>query len=308
MTTKIYRKSLRKIITEFNVKVGKSKPQVITLRDLNEFQSLINAAEKDANTIVKTRLEQEMYLFYLSLQCLTSISLVLYNETDAQDSVFLEDWLSVDGDPNPNFVLRNIVVQIVNYSLAIGTLIEDGLDYPARAILKTNNELIWQLLILLSDRAVFKNYCQFDTEEQSIKKWQKLFAKGKIVEHIEKLEANLGLPKEYLKDLKLWRKDAQAFYEKSLLHSFTATHAGAFSLDFDNHEPSSAILGTASATSIKTLEHINFQLWYCIVLFFNVLEDMCKYKIPLENEFWYRASVCKECVMVLFLETYHSDS
>ena len=308
MTTKTYRTTLRKIITEFNLKVEKPKSQAITLRDLNEFRSLINTTEKDARATVKTRLEQEMYLFYLSLQCLTSISLVLYDETGTQDSVFPTDWVSSDGDPNPNFVLRNIVVQIVNYSLAIGTLIEDGLDYPARAILKTNNELIWQLLILLSDRAIFKNYCQFDTEEQSIKKWQKLFAKGKIVEHIEKLELNLGLPKENLKDLKLWRKDAQSFYDKALSHSFTATHAGAFSLDFDNHEPSSAILGTASATSIKTLEHINFQLWYCIVLFFNVLEGVCEYNIPLENEFWYRASVCKECVMVLFLETYHNES
>lgn len=308
MTTKTYRSSLRKIITEFNLKAGKLKPHAITLRELNQFQSLIAATEKDARSIVKTRLEQEMYLFYLSLQCLTSISLALYDETGSHNSVFPIDWVSVDGVPDPNFVLRNIIVQIVNYSLAIGTLIEDGLDYPARAILKTNNELIWQLLILLSNRTIFKNYCQYETEEQSLKKWQKLFAKGKIVEHIEKLEANLGLPKEYLKDLKLWRKDAQSFYDEALLHSFTATHARAFSLDFDNHEPSSAILGSASATSIKTLEHINYQLWYCIVLFFKVLDGNCNYKIPLENELWYRASVCKECVMVLYLETYHNDS
>jgi len=248
-----------------------------------------------------------MYLFYLSLQCLTSISLVLYDESDSHDSVFPIDWVSVDGNPDANFVLKNIVVQIVNYSLAIGTLIEDGLDYPARAILKTNNELIWQLLILLSNREIFKNYCKYETEEQSLKKWQKLFAKGKIVEHIEKLETDLGLPKEYLEDLKLWRKDAQSFYDKAQLHSFTATHARAFSLDFDNHEPSSAILGSASATSIQTLEHINYQLWYCIVLFFKVLEGICHYKIPLENELWYRASVCKECVMLLYLETYHKE-
>ncbi len=307
MTTKQYRKSLRKVIAEFSSKVGRSKPHIITLRELNQFQSLIAAAEKDARIIVKTRLEQEMYLFYLSLQCLTSISLVLYDEAGTQNPIFPRDWVNVDGDPEPNFVLRNIVVQIVNYSLAIGTLIEDGLDYPARAILKTNNELIWQLLILLSDRTVFRHYCQFDTEEQSLKKWKKLFAKGKIVEHIEALEANLGLPKEHLQDLKLWRKDAQSFYDQALLHSFTATHARAFSLDFDDHAPSSAILGAASATSIKTLEHINYQLWYCIVLFFNVIEGICKYKIPMDNELWYRASICKECVMALYLETYHND-
>ena len=171
--------------------------------------------------------------------------------------------------------------------------------------------MVWtvgQLLVLMADRSIFQDYCQCETEEESIKKWYLLFANGKLSARIEIMEAQLGLPQQYLDDLKLWRREAQQFYYKSVMHSFSTIRTGAFSLDFDDDEMRSAILGSASATSIKTLEHINFQLWYCIVLFFKVLENLNGFKVPLNNQLWYRASVCKECVMFLFLDTYHGEN
>ena len=136
MSIRSYRQSLRKIIAEFNTKMAVPAGQGMTLKELNQFRSYINSVEKDARKVVKNKLEQEMYLFYLSLQCLTSISLVFYEEQKMAPPVFPVDWINKRGEPNPNFVIRNIIVQIVNYSLAIGTLIEDGLD--SRAIIGVN--------------------------------------------------------------------------------------------------------------------------------------------------------------------------
>ena len=294
-----YRKAISLHLRKFN-KINKPKyGHTVTLSTIDSFKTLPRACEQESKKTTKEHLEDELFLSYLSLECLTWISLGIIPLEDKKPPIFLNEHLKITNLPNSNLIVRNLITQITNYSLSIVSLVERGLDNPARALLRTTNELIWQTLVLLSDKNIFEEYSKAHDPEQANKIWHALFAKGKLNKKMEGLESRLGLSDEILQKMKNWRIQNQKFLSQAVHHSFLATNVGAFSEDFESDFSSLALLGRASSSSKTTLKYLNHELCYFIIQFFSIIENIYKIELDLKKNYWYWAKATKECIIIL---------
>jgi len=181
-------------------------------------------SRKEAVQSSSTHFERELSLCYLHILTFSMMSLGI--DLKKRKTLPIDpNWLGRNGTaPNPNFILQSMLVQVVNYSLAIIHLVEDGLDNPARCVLRALNELASQCIVLLSDRDQLATYASAHTADEAKSVWYKLLAKkGKLKKSLSKLELQLGIPEQIVPDLKVVREQIDLEYSQAVHHSYSST-------------------------------------------------------------------------------------
>ena len=146
------------------------------------------------------------------------------------------------------------------------------MDNSARALMRVTDELIWQSLVIISDQGHMREYVKAKTPGEANDTWQRLFGRGKLVRKIENLEKDFGFDDEYLGSMTKWRREAMAYYSQGVHHSYVATVVGLYSLGLDEKTAGHGIFGAPKVGLRGTINHLNFQLFYFINFFYEILE------------------------------------
>jgi hypothetical protein len=292
-------KEIRRLISDV-FKVGrKNFPDAsheISLKQLDEMSSVLGEFRREANNHAASYLQGGLSTAYLSILALTVTCFAV--GPDNSDPPIPKDWLDASGKPDPNQVLPNLLLQIVNYLLAIVRLVEDGLDNPARCVLRALNELSGQFLILCSERAKLSAYARTTTPAEAKQIWYELFAKKNGLEKsLRELESRIGLPSAFAAQMRSYREEMNGLHSQAVHHSFNATIIGAYAGDFQEEERLHfALLGKASRASRLTLESLNTTLSYTFLMFLRIIEKLHGFDIPRENKLWREVLLFAVCI------------
>ena len=295
-----YRKFVSQNLRELNGRFGKELGFSVNIKDCDSIISLIRDNSIEAKGLIEKHFNDEFSLSILFLMCLSSIAASLDHKN--KKKVFPNNWISNSGYPVPDLVISNMVTQIANYSLSIITLLEQGLNFPAKALIRINNDLIWQVIVLCYDKEMLKEFCSSTNPDDSTRIWYNLFGKGKLNKKICEIEETIGLDEVYISGLHDWRKNTQRFHSEIVHHSYYAINLGAMAYDFDTESIHSSLLGRACPRTKDSIGILNYQLFFFLEMFFLVMGKIHGLKLNSKNEFGYTAIIIKHICSKLIIE------
>jgi hypothetical protein len=269
----------------------------LTLRDFDKMCNLLGEMRREANAHTVAYHQRELSIAYLFIWALALTCLAVGPQRGRKPPV-PKKWLDKSGKPDPNWILQNLLLQIVNYSLAVVRLIEDGLDIPSRCVLRALNELCCQFLVLSSDSSKLATYAKLKNPSEAKQVWYELFAKkGKLQKSLRDLESRVGLPNFLVSELSSYRDHVNTFNSQALHHSFASAVICAYAVDFDSEENLHfSLFGKASPASDATLYELNTILMYTLLMFLNVLVKLHGFKPPLKDKLWREVFLLSTCV------------
>jgi len=295
-----YRKIISQSFQETNKRFGKELGFSVNIKDLDSIISLIKNNAKEAKQLIEKHFNDDFSLTVLFLMCLSCIAASLDNRNKTK--VFPNNWISDSGKPIPDLVISNMVTQLTNYSYSIITLLERGLNFPAKALIRINNDLIWQIIILCYDREMLKEFCSSSNPDESTKIWYKLFGKGKLNKKICEIEKAIGLDEECIDSMRIWRNEIQKYHSEIVHHSYYAINLGAIVLDFETESVHSSLLGQACPRTKDSITILNYQLFFFLEMLFSVMDKIQKLRLDKTNEFGYTAIMLKQVCSKIMIE------
>jgi hypothetical protein len=194
--------------------------------------------------------------------------------SERRERVLPTDWTRPGGRPDPDFVLRNRIVQTINHSLAISRLFEDGLNNSARALARVNHEACLQTIVLCADRDVMIEHCSAHTPEDAVQVWYRHFTKKKLARQIDGIG---GAIRQQLGGKRKRKGDRDGsdpvfeWFSDSVHSSFMASNVGAYATDADTGKIVSVLYGEADADAESALFAVNGSLIHSTALLFAVL-------------------------------------
>jgi hypothetical protein len=268
-----------------------------TLKEFDRMCGVLEERRKEAKAHIATHHRRELSIAYVYIWALAVTCLAISPQRGGKPPV-PKNWLSKNGRPDPNWILQNLLLQIVNYSLAVVRLIEDGLEIPSRCVLRALNELCCQFLILSSERSKLSAYAKLENPAEAKKVWYELFAKkGSLWKSLTDLESRLGVPSFFVSELNSYRDYVNTFFSQSVHHSFASAVICSYVGDFSSEENLHfSLFGKASPTSDTTLYELNTILIYTLLMFLNILAEVHEFKAPLEDELWREVFLFSTCV------------
>jgi hypothetical protein len=268
-----------------------------TLREFDQMCNLLRERRREANTHAASYHQRELSTAYLSIWALALTCLAVAPRRGRKPPV-PKKWLDKSGKPDPNWLLQNLLLQIVNYSLAVVRLIEDGLDIPSRCVLRALNGLSCQFLVLSSDSSKLVTYAKLKNPSEAKQVWYELFAKkGKLQKSLTDLESRAGLPSSLVSELSSFRDHVNTSHSQAVHHSFASAVICAYTGDFDSEENLHfSLFGKASPASDATLYELNTILVHTLLMFLYVLVGVHKFKVPLKDKLWREVFLLSSCV------------
>jgi hypothetical protein len=285
------------------LKLGKKKFTNVTkddlsLKQIDQMSNVLKEFRRKSNTDAIAYLQDELTIAYLSILALvvTWYAMSVY-EVKGGKPLISKKWINSKGKPDPNLVLRAMLLQIVNYSLAVVRLVEDGLDNPARCVLRALNELSYQFLVLASDSNKMAAYVGMKKSAEAKQVWYELFAKkGRLTKAIADLERRIGVPESVISEFHAYREETSAITSEAVHHSFTSTVVLAHAGDFMTDEAFLALFGRAAPASNLTLDALNTNLFYTFSMFLNVLIEVHGFKASRKDRLWREMYLWNECL------------
>lgn len=296
-----HRKLVSAILRKRKRLFGANHEHHLTLSNIDHLISFPKHSIRSTEKSVREQIPDEIFLCDFSIACLAMIFACI-NEEKRKDYPLPSNWISRSGRPNPNFVIRSLVGQVTDHSLSTLNLIRQGMDNSARALLRVTDELIWQSLVIISYQDDMKEYVKAETPGEANKTWQRLFGRGRLIRKIESLERDFGFDEEYLGSMTKWRREAMAFYSQGVHHSYVATAVGLYSLDLDEKTTGHGIFGAPKVGLRGTINHLNFQLFYFIHSFYNILEKKHSVNTEEGDLFCYFAQTLRWCHYALCVD------
>jgi len=283
----------------------------IKLRDIESIIAYVNKQEKIGRKTNSENLSDPLSLASLSISCTGLLALSMYSE-EQKAQFFPIDWLSNSARPNANHIMQCMLTQLTNYSLGAITLLEMGLDNPARALCRLIYELSHQILALTFSRDIFKLYIEGHDEKSSTKIWHQLFAHGKLNKHLNSIEEMLGFDAQLRAYMLSMRKENYEYYSQDVHHSFIANTVGSYFPKFDGTSLPLGVFGGENSTIESTVRYLNFSLWYFLLCYFAILD---KQHSVLQQDpqnprdrFWQDACAMYFCIKDSYLSLYTKAS
>lgn len=286
-----YRQFIANNLKELNKTYGKKLNQKVRLSDFDSVLALIKNNRKEASALIEKHFNDEFTLTVLYLMSLSSMAASLDHRNNKR--VFPAYWITETGRPLADLVFSNMISQIANYSCSILSLLEQGLHFPAKSLLRVNNELIWQTLVLCYDRNMLIEYCSAEDEAGSNKIWYKLFSKGRLNKKVSEIEKIIGMNDDYVSELMSWRRETQKHYSDIIHNSYFAVNIGIMAFDFNTEDIHSGLLGRACPTIKVTIDLLNHQLFFFTEMFITVLGKVHNIKLDPKNMWGYTAIVTR---------------
>ncbi|WP_136512924.1 hypothetical protein [Geomonas edaphica] len=193
------------------------------------------------------------------------------------------DWLGAS-NPNPNFVLSSSLIVISNYSISILKLVESGLNTPARSLIRVLLEHCWLLLSILSDRELFRLYCQGRASEEARELWYKHFKPKKLNSHLNAIERRIWFDNNNL--MAQTRETLYNHYSRSVHIDYLTNVLGGFALSSETEYFNTALFGQLSKSSKIVLKDSSTVLIYTYSTIFGILEKIHKFEIAATGEYF----------------------
>ena len=176
-------------------------------------------------------------------------------------------------------------ILLSNHSIGTIKLVESGLDYSARALLRVQAEFCLLLLVVSSDKEKLKIYHQAQSAKDAKTTWYKFFKMKKLRSELEKIEKIIHKD-ENLSFATRMRKEQYEFYSQSIHSGFSSSVCGSQAIPFHDHSLfCSAIYGCASAGSVVPLRDLCFNLIHTYQTFFKIINKIHGYKIPTSGDY-----------------------
>jgi hypothetical protein len=183
----------------------------------------------------------------------------------ADQRFFPPDWLEPTGKVNPDIILSCMLCQLTNYGHAVVSLVNKGIDTPARALVRATAELSYMLAVVVSDRETFQKYV-LDSSVSQKEQWYLLFSNRKIAARMLRVDTAIGLPQEWTIAFRGFREQNGEFFSEAVHHSYRAMVCGALPSNPDNDRLELAVLGGIPSASRATLSYLIESLNYGLTM------------------------------------------
>ncbi len=150
----------------------------------------------------------------------------------------------------------------VSFGLSIRTLLLNGFDTPARALLRTYVETLFLCIVLLHDRNLAAAFAAADSDEEVKNFWHTSASPKRLHEQIISVEKKVGLDKDTVHSLTAWRREEYEILSQSSHLSYMAAVLTSISPrgGEENYVPS--MMGLASKNLPRTLFYAAATTWY----------------------------------------------
>lgn len=276
ITIKEHREILKKQLKEVN-RLYQNDPYKITIKNLDLLFSVIHKQKKESVKINDLYANEQFSLSRLSTTCIGCIALSVHSDYSEEDKSRL---LPNDSEqnPDPNLILQSQLIQIANYSYSIIELCMQGLDSPARSLIRVLSELIHQTLITMSSKEDMTTFVNA-REEDATKTWYELFSTKKIKKKMSLIDHKLGFDSELINEMKQMRKRNLTFYSENVHHSYAATTIGARASRYKQNDYPLCFLGGENSMVQSTLRTLNDEIWLFLTYFF-VIQNKLLQRTP----------------------------
>jgi hypothetical protein len=189
-------------------------------------------------------------------------------------------------DPNPDLIVMSQLRQIANHGLAALRLIEDGLDNPARVVVRTLLELSLQLIAFSCDRKALTQYATARTPEEIKTLWYKLLRSKQLLKQIEAIDNETAMPRSLNTFLvERWEKLYER-YSQAVHPSLLALTVGSVGRRFETEIYESVLFGKAVEASRETVWSVLDTLSFVVTFYPQMLVALFGFSIPTANEQW----------------------
>ncbi len=143
------------------------------------------------------------------------------------ERLYPRDWIEAESAGNPDIVMSGILCQVANYGYSVVGLVEQGLDTPARALLRSTADLCFALAILSNDREALQTYV-LDKSLSEKERWYTLFSNRKLAARLREIDRALGVPEEVTKAMEDYRLRNNEFFQKPRITHSSAILIGSY--------------------------------------------------------------------------------
>jgi hypothetical protein len=215
------------------------------------FEQLIRQQEKQAKRDVIGYLEPWVQILEESIQWLSNLTAIL-------DRLISEEAVS-----DAHRAAWSLIGASCVNSVAIRRLVLSGLDFSARAILRSLDEHLTTCVVLLHDREMAEMFQKAQDVNDANKFWYEKLRTKDLNKRLYQIEKELGFDQEVSREMREWGQEGIKIQSQSLHPAYLSSALGIQSIsasDPDSYKIS--ILGGASALSERTLNHTCKTIWY----------------------------------------------
>ena len=296
----IFDSEVRKIISlylkknKFKFNTIENGQENLNLKEIDGICSLIYERYIDSKKEAKKNLSRELSLAYLGVMTLGILCLCI-DEKKNENEPINSKWLGKD-NPNPNFILQKLLVQLVNYSISVLHLIEAGQNSSTKPIIRSIYELSSLSLVLLMEKNKMYLFLHELDRDNEKKLWRKHFNFQELNSILVKFEKTLGYPDDLLKKRENARNSVYSDYSQSLHNSYTSTILSTFSTSQSDRDMLYLnLFGKYSSNSRQILYDLTYNFFYTIASIQPILEKYHNFKIPEDNYLWGLFSCLRNC-------------
>jgi hypothetical protein len=208
--------------------------------------------QKECQAEAETHLAGRIAVVHLYALAFAHLAIAVHPKT-GNAGPFPATWISPTGKPDPNFILSQGLVQVVNNAIAVVRLSRDGLDSQARALVRVTGELTWQLAVLFSSPKLLHIYAAAQTEDEENRVWWNLFGRGRLLKRMRELDGLVGLPQHVSAALHRYRRGHQRYYSNAVHPSVLVVGLGSHSRSFHGRGFRWALFGGVGRGSPATV-------------------------------------------------------
>ncbi len=161
-------------------------------------------------------------------------------------------------------------------AVAIRRMCLDGLDLPARAILRGLIETLNTCMFISFDPILREKFVGINKLEDSREIWRKEFSSKKIDERYHELFSkpapNKNIP-ELIEKLRAWQKEELFITSQAIHPSYVGALLATYPPPFTNEQSQPGMLGSATSMSIRTISYTCKAIFFFALLGFRALHS-----------------------------------
>ena len=215
------------------------------------FHEMLLESEAEARSKTTDALQPQLGIFEFGLEWLAYVHILLSKQSELGP---------VHNEARAAWAL---VGSASSFGLSIRSLLLNGFDTPARALLRTYVETLFLCIVLLHDRSLARAFVAAETDEQVKNFWHTSASPKKLHERIIAIENKIGLEADIVQSMTQWRREEYEILSQSSHLSYLAAVLTAVSPKLgenENYVPS--FLGLASEHLPRTIFYAAASTWY----------------------------------------------
>ncbi len=217
----------------------------------DRFEQLINKQENQAKRDVIGYLQPWVQILEESIQWLANLTAIF-------DRLISDKAVS-----NAHRTAWSLIGASCLHSVAIRRLVLSGLDFSAKAILRSLDEHLTACVVLLHDRDMAEMFQTAQDADDANRLWYEKLRTKNLTKRLNQIERDLGFDQEASREMREWRQEEIKIQSQSLHPTYLSSALGVNPICASDQERwKSSILGGASALSERTLNYACKAIWY----------------------------------------------